>query len=259
MYVSHVDGDALVTYQNQHQSPKLVEIIEQLKQKGIWTFPYEIFVTMQMVEKDIFLVNTIRQVGVDGTSEASVSKALADGRRENVRLFNIMKEYFPGFQNARIHKIADYVGVRESRRIHGDYTITVEDALSGKRYADTVAATTYNFDLPDPLKPSYDPMMGDAKRPNAARKHIVIRIPYRSLLPQGVDNLIVAGRCVSTEREVLGPVRIMGPCVMMGQAAGTAAALAKESGYEYRKVDTQRLRRMLWDAGVLDPDKLPFD
>ena len=102
-------------------------------------------------------------------------------------------------------------------------------------------------------------MMGDAKRPNAARKHVVIRIPYRSLLPQGVENLIVAGRCVSTEREVLGPVRIMGPCMMMGQAAGTASLLARENGCAYRKVDTDRLRRMLFDAGVLDPDTLPFD
>ena len=259
MYLSHVDGAELVTYQNAHQSPKLVEIIEELKEKGIWTFPYEIFVCMQMVEKDIFLINTIRQVGIDGTSEASVSKALADGRRENVELFKIIREYFPGFQNARIYKIADYVGVRESRRIQGDYTITVSDALSGKRYGDTVAATTYNFDLPDPLRPSYDTMMGDAKRPNAARKHVVIRIPYRSLLPQGVENLIVAGRCVSTEREVLGPVRIMGPCMMMGQAAGTASLLARENGCAYRKVDTDRLRRMLFDAGVLDPDTLPFD
>lgn len=259
MHVDHVDADELVRYQNEHQSPKLVEIIEQLKAEGIWTFPYEIFVTIRLVEKDVFMVNTIRQIGIDGTSEASVSQALADGRRENIKLFNIMRQYFPGFRNARVRRMYDYLGVRESRRIHGKYTITVQDALGGRRYEDTVAATTYNFDLPDPLRPSYDTMMGDVKKPHAERKHVVIRIPYRSLLPQQVCNLIVAGRCVSAEREVLGPVRIMGPCMMMGQAAGTASAMAKNCGWDYGNVDTAALQAELWANGVLDPDTLPFD
>lgn len=259
MHVDNVDADALVTYQNEHQSPKLVEIIERLKEEGIWTFPYEIFVTIRLVEKDVFMVNTIRQVGIDGTSEASVSKALADGRRENIHLFEIMRTYFPGFRNARIRRMFDYLGVRESRRIQGRYTITVQDALSGKRYEDTVAATTYNFDLPDPLRPSYDTMMGDVKKPHAERKHVVIRIPYRTMLPQSVPNLIVAGRCVSAEREVLGPVRVMGPCMMMGQAAGTAAAMSRDTGWDYAAIDVSALRETLWTDGVLNPDTLPFD
>ena len=259
MHVDNVDADALVTYQNEHQSPKLVEIIERLKEEGIWTFPYEIFVTIRLVEKDVFMVNTIRQVGIDGTSEASVSKALADGRRENIRLFEIMRTYFPGFRNARIRRMFDYLGVRESRRIQGRYTITVQDALSGKHYEDTVAATTYNFDLPDPLRPSYDTMMGDVKKPHAERKHVVIRIPYRTMLPQSVPNLIVAGRCVSAEREVLGPVRVMGPCMMMGQAAGTAAAMSRDAGWDYAAIDVSALREALWTDGVLNPDTLPFD
>lgn len=259
MHVDHVDGDALVSYQNEHQSPKLVEIIERLKAEGIWNFPYEIFVTIQLMHKDIFLINTIRQIGIDGTDEAAVSKALADGRRENVQLFQIMKKYFPGFQNARIRRMFDYLGVRETRRIKGRHTVTVHDALNGARYDDTVAATTYNFDLPDPLRPSYDPMMGDGKKPNAVRKHIVIRIPYRSMLPESISNLIVAGRCISSEREVLGPIRIMGPCMMMGQAAGTAAAMAMKCNCDYSKVDVNALRDTLWADGVLNPDTLPFD
>ncbi len=258
MHLDHVDGDALVSYQNAHNSPKLVEIIQELKEKGIWDFPYEIFVTVQLVEKDVFMVNTIRQVGIDGTSEASVSRALAEGRKESVKLFGIIKEYFPGFQNARIRKLSDTLGVRETRRIRGRYTITTEDALSGRKYADCVAATTYNFDLPDPLRPSHDPMMGDAKNPKATRKHVVIRIPYRSLLPQNMENVIVAGRCVSAEREVLGPVRIMGPCMMMGQAAGTAVALACQAKLDLPELDTDLLRATLWEDKVLDPDTLPF-
>jgi hypothetical protein len=79
--------------------------------------------------------------------------------------------------------------------------ITLENALAGKHYDNCVASTTYNFDLPDPKRPSYDPMMGDAKNPNAVRKHVCIEIPYGALLPQNVDNLIAAGRCLGADRE----------------------------------------------------------
>jgi hypothetical protein len=74
-----------------------------------------------------------------------------------------------------------------------------------------------------------------------------------------VDNLIVAGRCISSEREVLGPIRIMGPCMMMGQAAGTAASMAKDLNWNYSAVNTDVLRETLWADGVLNPDTIPFD
>ncbi len=255
MHVEHVDANALVRYQNEHQSPKLVEIIDRLRAEGIWKFESMIFVTVRLVEEDVFLVNTLRQSRVDGTDEQAVSRALAEGRRGCVELFEVLKAHFPGFANARIRKIAEGLGVRETRRIEGLYTVTVEDALAGKKYADTVAATTYNFDLPDPIRVSYDPMMGDVRKPHAERKYIVIRLPYRALLPKGVCNLITAGRCISVDRPVLGAARIIGPAMMTGQAAGTAAALAKG---DFTTVDTDVLRAALFADGMLDPDALPF-
>ncbi|MBQ4641732.1 MAG: FAD-dependent oxidoreductase [Oscillospiraceae bacterium] len=256
MHVENVDEEALVSYQNEHQSPKLVEIIEDLKAKGIWNFPYEIFVAIRLTEKGVFMVNTMQQYLVDGTDEVSISRALAEGRSENIRLFSVMKQYFPGFQNARIRKIYDAVGVRETRRIKGHYNISIEDAVLGKQYEDTVAATTYNFDLLDPVKIGHDNMMGDAKNPNAVRKHVVIRIPYRSMLPQNADNLIVAGRCISCHREVMGAVRVMGPCMMLGQAAGTAAALAMDAKLPYCQVDVNKLKAELYADGVKNPEDL---
>ncbi len=256
-HVENVDANELVTYQNEHQSPKLVEIIERLKSEGKWPFSAEIFVTVRLVEEDVFLINTLRQTQIDGVNEKSVTDALIQGRRDAVHLFEIMKEHFPGFKNARIRTVADHLGVRETRRITGRYTVSVDDALSGKKYDDTVAATTYNFDLPDPIKPSYDAMMGDVKKPHAERKYIVIRLPYRAMLPRGINNLIVAGRCVSVEREVMGAMRIIGPCFMMGQAAGTAASIAKAG--DFTTVDIKTLQNTLWADGVLNPDELPFE
>jgi hypothetical protein len=196
------------------------------------------------------------QAFADGTKEEDVSRALAMGRKDCVRLFEVMRKHLPGFKNARIRKIADNLGVRETRRIKGRYTVSIEDALSGARYEDTVAATTYNFDLPDPIKAGYDPMLGSTRNPKTDRKYIVIRIPYRSLIPYEIDNIIFAGRSISVCRDVMGAARIIGPSFMTGQAAGTAAALANGS---FSSVDTDALRELLWKRGVLNPDTLPFD
>ena len=256
LHVENVDEDALVSYQNANNSPKLVEIIERLKNKGIWNFPYEIFVAIRLMEKGVFMVNTMQQYFVDGVEEQSISNALAEGRRENLRLFEVMKKYFPGFENARIRKIYDNVGVRETRRIKGEYYISVQDAVTGKQYEDTVAATTYNFDLLDPVKVGYDNMMGDAKNPNSVRKYIVIRIPYRSFLPLGVTNLIVAGRCISADREVMGALRVMGPCMMMGEVAGVASAIAHKTQVDFKEVSVSALKEALLKNGVIDPEQI---
>lgn len=251
MHVDNVDSRKYVEYQNANQSPKLIEIIDRLKKSGEWTFPYDIFIAIQLNQPDVFMINTMRQVGYDGTSGDDLTRAMIDGRKENVKLFEIMKKHFPGFENARIRKISDVVGIRETRRIVGEYLVTIEDALSGRKYHDTIATTTYNFDLPDPLNPSYDPMMGDVKNPNAERKYDTIEIPYRSLVVKNIDNLIVAGRSVSVEREVLGPVRIMGPCMFMGQAAGIASFLASKFSHNYKNIDTNELRDLLIEDGCL--------
>lgn len=253
LHVEHVDTKALLEYQNKYQSPKLVEIIQKLKEIGEWTFPYEIFICIQLTEPDVFMVNTIRQIGVDGTDGDSITKAMLEGRKENMKLFEIIRKHFPGFSNARIRKTAEMIGIRETRRIVGLYTVTTEDALMGKCFEDCVASTTYNFDLPDPKRPSYDPMMGNVANPHAEREYDTIQIPYRSLIPDLVENLIVAGRCVSVERNVLGPVRIMGPCMGMGQAAGLASVLTLRKDLSYSAVDVQELRSELIKDGCLLP------
>ncbi len=249
-YVDGVDTAAYVAYQNEHQSPKLVEIIEDLKAKGEWPYDFEIFIAIETPRPGRMMVNTIRQTGVDGTDAVSMTQAGVEGRAMVYRLFDIMKSHFPGFANAHVSRVFDRVGVRETRRIVPRQPLTLESALEGRHYDDCVASTTYNFDLPDPKRPSYDPMMGDAKRPNAKRKHVKIEIPYGALLPKDADNLIVAGRCLGAEREVMGACRVMGPCMGMGQAAGNAAALALKTG-SFLSVPTDELREKLIGQGCI--------
>ncbi|MDC7244469.1 MAG: FAD-dependent oxidoreductase [Sphaerochaetaceae bacterium] len=250
-HVDNVDRERLLEYQNQNKSPKLVEIIDELKKKGIWDFPFDIFVTVQLNDPDVFMVNTLRETFVDGTNGDDITKAMMKGRADVFKLHRIMKEYFPGFSRSRIRYIADVLGVRETRRIVGMKHVTLEDAKSGRVYEDQVARTTYNFDLPDPKRPSYDPMMGSAKKPDAKRQHISIEVPYGVMVPDRVGNLLVTGRAVSVDREVLGALRVMGPCMMLGEAAGTAVAAAKEKGQRCADVNGKELRKQLIERGLL--------
>ncbi|MEI8245715.1 MAG: FAD-dependent oxidoreductase [Lentisphaerota bacterium] len=254
MILEHVNRDELVEYQNLHNSPKLVEIVKQLKARGEWPFIFDIIVSMQLTEPDVFLVNTVRQIRIDGTDGAHLTRGMIEGRRENMKLFELLKKHFPGFAASRIRYISDFIGIRESRRIVGQYTVTVKDALEGRRFDDCIAGTTYNWDLPDPEKPSVDPMLGRGSHPDANMKQDVIRIPYRAMLPQELKNLIVTGRCISVDREVLGPARIMGPCMGMGHAAGLASVLASGNGWSYSTIDVRKLRHLLVEENSLLPE-----
>lgn len=131
------------------------DIIDDLKEKGKLNFPYEIFISVMLTEKDIFMINTIRQVGIDGTDIDSLTQGIIDGRKENFELFEIARNYFPGFKNARVREIAPIIGIRETRRIIGEYTLTVEDLISGKSFDDCIALSGYGWDMPDPKNPSY--------------------------------------------------------------------------------------------------------
>lgn len=258
MHLENINIDELVTYQNKNNSPKLVEIIDKLKTNGLWKFNYDIFIAIKLISDNSMMINTIRQILVDGTKEEDITKALIEGRKENYELFKIIKQFFPGFKNARIKRIYDNVGIRETRRIIGLTMITTTNALNGKRYNDSVASTTYNFDLPSPTKPSFDSMMKNRNNPNAKRKYTVIEIPFRALINNTIDNLIVAGRCISAEREVLGALRVMGPCMGMGEIAGIASSLAINTDCNYKNISISTLKTKAKNLKLIIPDELYY-
>ena len=175
---------------------------------------YERFITVQMTEPGTMMVNTPRITGIDGTDGASVTKGMIQGRREILQLLEVMRKHFPGCANARLRSVAPLLGVRETRRIVGDFRLTVQNLVERREVPDTIGFTAYGWDLPDPIKPSHQPMT------QAPNKRIAITpIPCRVLLPRPVRNLICPGRAVSVERHVLGPLREQAPCMAMGQAA----------------------------------------
>ncbi len=215
-HVSRVDSAALKRYIDEHHSPRFLKEIQDLKQRGIWKFPFDRLITVQMPQPDCFLVNTPRLVGVNALDGKSVTDGLIEGRRMILELFDLLKRFFPGFANAEIAGVASMLGIRESRRIQGRITLTAEDIIQGRNFPDTIGFCCYGWDLPDPKHPSYQPM---------AEKNIPIHndripIPFRIMEPRNITNLLVPGRAVSVERAVLGPIRVMASCMLMGEAAG---------------------------------------
>jgi hypothetical protein len=243
-HVSGVDQDALADYIARENAPRFRKLIVELRKRGIWRFPYEIFISVQLNEKGVMMINTPRICGVDGTDGLSLSRGYAVGRQEIADLLQIMRAHFPGFREARIKAVAPLMGVRETRRIVGDYTLRVDELADAFTFPDTIGLSAYGWDLPDPKRPSHQPMHGQPKSP-------VTPIPYRVMVPRPVENLICPGRAVSVERDVLGPVRVMAPCMAMGEAAGLAACQVVKGRFSFREVDTQRLRAALREQGAI--------
>jgi hypothetical protein len=242
-HVDNVDQDALSDYIHEHDEPRFREKIKQLRAAGEWPFPYDIFISVQLQEKGTMMINTVRLVGIDGTDGPSKSRGMAEGRAEIQRLMAIMRRHFAGFENARLKSVAPMLGVRETRRIGGHYVLTVADLASQRRFDDCIGFTAYGWDLPDPKAPSVNPSHG--KKPE------LTPMPYRIMVPRPIENLICPGRAVSVEREVLGPLRVMAPCMAMGEAAGQAAALALAENKSFAEVNAQALRDELRKHGAI--------
>jgi len=183
---------------------------------------------------------------IDATIPETVSKGLLLGRKiaEEFRL--ALKEYAPEiFGEAHLVSTGSLLGIRETRRIVGDYILTVDDYFNRQTFEDEVCRNSYFIDVHGSHIAAE--AKGKLERYKKGESH---GIPYRCFLPIQLSNVLVAGRSVSCERMVQGSVRVMPSCLAMGEAAGLAAALATKSDNDTRKVDVQELRRRLREEGA---------
>lgn len=193
------------------------------------------------------------QVGVnfthmhlDGSSAFDLTKASIEGRRQVREAVLAMRELVPGFENSYLIDTAPYVGVRETRRICGEYTLTEEDIRNQTIFHDGIGLGAAFVDIHNVDGPGMD-----AKSGYHLPEGGYYSIPYRTLVPERIENLLVAGRCHSATHEAAGSTRWMSQCMVMGQAAGTAAALAVESRTVPRLIDINALRQALLADGAI--------
>lgn len=167
------------------------------------------------------------------------------------RMLDFLRKYVPGLQEAILIESASALGVRESRRIRGVYTLTREDYIQRRQFDDAVCRYSYPIDLH--AARAEDIEYGGEREfvTSKYRDGESYTIPYRSLLPVGFQNLIVAGRIISAEREILSSVRVMPPCFATGEAAGCAAAIAKNMALALADIPTAQLQAQLRWQGVI--------
>jgi hypothetical protein len=163
---------------------------------------------------------------IDATDPAEVSDALIASREMVFAEADRLRASVPGFENATVSLMADQLGITESRRLQGEYVMTREDL---DRPFDDVIARTGHWT-------KYD---------------CVYNIPYRSLLPRGIDNLLVTGRCISVDHRVHHATKEIPPCMATGEAAGTAAAIVVQSGVDVKELDVTELQKRLRDQGAI--------
>ncbi len=187
--------------------------------------------------RDVYF-NATRTPG-DNTNPADWTRAEIQGRRDAWQMFELWQEALPEFTEAYFMTSGPVAGARESRRIVGDYILTGDDVYQGRMYDDVVVLGAWRLDRHPAHTPGYHDIPWTP--PYA--------IPYRTLLPQGIDNLLVAGRCHSATSEALASSRVTATAMGMGQAAGIAAALAIVHGKEPRHLDVGQIQAQILQAG----------
>lgn len=192
--------------------------------------------------------------GLDSTDPKSVSEVMMRGRRIAKQYRDALATYFPeAFGNAYLVATAPVMGVRESRRIAGDYKLTVEDYVTKADFPDEICRNSYYLDVHYTLEEAKLAAVGkiDGEKRDArygpGESH---GIPYRALLPQGVKNVIVSGRSISCDKRIQGSVRVMPVCLTMGEVAGVTAAFAANANGDVHAVDTDKLRETLRENGA---------
>jgi hypothetical protein len=177
-------------------------------------------------------INVVSFVG-NGLDEGDLSEATVEVHRQAYCCWEFMKKYVPGCEDSIFLELAPKLGVRETRRIVGDYIITESDIREGARFEDTIGFSECAIDISGVI--------------DAVPGH---EIPFRSLVPRGLDGILVAGRCISVDRMAYGSIREVPACAITGEAAGAAAALAAHSATSVRSIEVPELQRQLRTHGV---------
>ena len=218
--------------------------IRQAREAG-YHLPVERTIFMTGMAEDEWWVNMSRVNGIDATDPQQYTHGEHECMLQNEEIVRYLKAYIPGFENAYVDRVAPFMGIRETRRLVGEYTLTEQDIFDCAHFDDVIAVASYPVDL-------HHPVGGDCSLwwcPDC------YDVPYRCLIPKKVDGVIAAGRDISATHLALASVRVMGPAMCLGEAAGKAAALAVRDNKELRDLDVTELQNALREEGVWFRDK----
>ena len=233
-----VDWDRVHAFIKQEGDPTLARIWKQAQANGDMR-PFQTCIMgwgRTPTRPDQVGVNFTHINFIDSTKAEDLTQATLEGRKQVFESIEVYRKYIPGMENCYLVSTPNTVGLRESRRIRGEYTLTRDDVVKQRTFGDTIGFGSYYIDIHGTTGPGMD-----AKK-WYPRKDFRYQIPYRILVPKDVDNLLVAGRCASCDHEALGSLRVMPQCGVMGQAAGVASVLSLRDAAPPRKLNVKALQ-----------------
>ncbi|WP_119678026.1 FAD-dependent oxidoreductase [Indioceanicola profundi] len=246
--IGDFDRDAFADYVRDHPDQwrgvhGLWDLVRQATEAGDLTMPREDILFFATPHPRELSVNCTRVTGGLATNVLDISRAEIEARRQMREIMAFLVKYVPGFKDAYVIQAGVNIGVRETRRIVGDYTLTAEDVLGAAKFPDAIARASYPVDIHNPT--------GKGTVLKRLPPGEWYEVPYRCLLPKGVDNLLVAGRSISGTHEAHSSYRVTPTAVATGQAAGVAAALAVRTGRTPRDVPVEEVRAELRRQGAI--------
>ncbi len=229
--------------------------IERALQDGVFTLEDRHLPGMWRVGVTLGGGNIGHTFDLDGTDEESLTKALVWGRKSLLEYERYYKGYLKGFEKMELVATGSLLGVRETRRILGDYILNIEDFKRRAIFEDEIGRYAYPVDIhiARPDRESYEKFLSEHTTMRLGKGESY-GVPYRTLTPRGLENVLVAGRCISTDRSLQSSIRVMPGCFITGQAAGVAAALACQNKTNIRGISIRELQTRLKSMGAYLPN-----
>ena len=234
--------------------PNLSKLMKEAAASGEWKFSRSNGIVNPQKNPWEWRVNMTQIFGQDGgnldcTNFRDLSYAEIEGRKQVDNIFRFIKSHVPGFEDSYLLEIAPQIGVRETRRVMGEYVLQAEDIISSKQFKDCIGVSAWPVERH--VKGGVDWQWLEGRGYHD--------IPFGSLVPKEINNLFVAGRCASMSPVAQAAARVSGPCFAMGQAVGTAAALNLQTNTISSKTDITRLQNKLRSDGVYMGETPPRD
>ena len=225
---------------------ELQEKYKAALERGEFINPRENLLIFNTTEPNVLHLNTTRVIKKNPTLAKDLTEAEILARRQVIEVFNFLKANADGMENAFISSTAAEIGVRESRMIIGDYILTESDCKALTKFEDRIAACNYDIDIHNPE--------GSGTSHYYFEGSDFYTIPYRSLIPKGASNMLVAGRCISSDHGAQASYRIMPTVCSIGEAAGVAIAIASRDKCGVRDIDVKELQQTLIKVGAFIGD-----
>lgn len=216
-----------------------IALFEKMQNDGSIKCP-GLFITFNHVGEGVLHFNSTRVVNRSGINAFELSKAEQEGRQQVLETYKFLKTYAKGFENCTLLSSASSIGVRETRLVKCDYTLTADDILYCNHFEDSIACGAYLLDIHNPTGKGVE---------LKELKGVYYHIPYRCITPVGFNNLFVAGRCISATHEAQGACRAMPICASVGEAAGIAATMCSEQGLSSRGIEIAELQQRIANRG----------